>query len=188
MAEFNPDLLVKDELCYEALLRGLKHVNVTVSELRKSLRQTGSETTSQLDNLRELDYDGERETCYAKYRELIVLSQNLKDKKSPTELLRATQRIEHLTRRLNNLLSWPDVTVVPADVQKFADEALSQLPIIINDLRRKSDASRMEEIEQDLQKLYISPVQSPTVELPPTTSNPESPTVSKIQLLSLIHI
>ena len=29
MAEFNPDLLVKDELCYEALLRGLKHVNVT---------------------------------------------------------------------------------------------------------------------------------------------------------------
>ena len=85
--------------------------------------------------------------------------------------MRVTQRIEHLTRRLNNLLSWPDVTVVPADVQKFADEALSQLPIIINDLRRKSDASRMEEIEQDLQNFYISPVQSPTVEL-----------------LSLIHI
>ena len=31
-----------------------------------------------------------------KYRELIVLSQNLKDKKSPTELLRATQRIDCL--------------------------------------------------------------------------------------------
>ena len=46
MAEFNPDLLLKDELCYEALLRGLKHVNVTVSELRKSLRLTGSETVS----------------------------------------------------------------------------------------------------------------------------------------------
>ena len=86
-------------------------MNVTVSELRKSLRQTGSDIPSQLDRLRELDYDGERETCYAKYRELIVLSQNLKDKKSPTELLRVTQRIEHLTRRLNNLLSWPDVTV-----------------------------------------------------------------------------
>ena len=94
MAEFNPDLLLKEELCYEALLRGLKHVNVTVSELRKSLRQTGSETTSQLDKLRELDYDGERETCYAKYRELMVLSQNLQDKKSPTEILRVTQRIE----------------------------------------------------------------------------------------------
>ena len=39
----------------------------------------------------------------------------------------------------------------------------------------------MEEIEHYLQKLYISPVQSPTLEHPPSTSNHESPTVSKIQ-------
>ena len=136
-----------------------------------------------LDRLRELD-DSERETCYAKYRELTLLSQNLQDEKSPTVILRVTQRIEHLTRRLNNLLSWPDVTVIPADVQKFADEALRQLPIIINDLRRKSDSSRMEEIEHYLQKLYISPVQSPTLGHPPSTLNHESPTVSKIQRLT----
>ena len=29
MAEFNPDLLLKDELSYEALLRGLKYTNTT---------------------------------------------------------------------------------------------------------------------------------------------------------------
>ena len=66
MAVFNPDLLLKDELCYEAILRGLSHANVTVSELRKSLRESRSDIPSQLDRLRELDYDSERETCYAK--------------------------------------------------------------------------------------------------------------------------
>ena len=90
MAVFNPDLLLKDELCYEAILRGLKHVNVTVSELRKSLRETRSDIPSQLDRLRELDYDSERETWYAKYRELTLLSQNLQDEKSPTVILRVT--------------------------------------------------------------------------------------------------
>ena len=44
-----------------------------------------------------------------------------------------------------------------------------------------SDSVRIEEIEQYLKKLYISPVQSPTLEHPPTTANHESPTVSKIQ-------
>ena len=29
MAQFNPDLLLKDELSYEALLRGLPHANVS---------------------------------------------------------------------------------------------------------------------------------------------------------------
>ena len=38
MAQFNPDLLLKDELSYEALLRGLPYSDVTVAELRKTLR------------------------------------------------------------------------------------------------------------------------------------------------------
>ena len=66
-------------------------------------------------------------------------------------------------------------------MQKFADEALRQLPTIINELRRKSDSSRMEGIELYLKKLYISLVQSPTLEHPPSTANHESPIVSKIQ-------
>ena len=49
MALFNPDLLLKDELCYEAILRGLPHANVTVSELRKTLRESRSDIPSQLD-------------------------------------------------------------------------------------------------------------------------------------------
>ena len=65
MALFNPDLLLKDELCYEAMLRGLPHANVTVSELRKSLRESRSDTPAQLGKLTELDYESERETCYA---------------------------------------------------------------------------------------------------------------------------
>ena len=66
MTLFNPDLLSKDELCYEAILRGLPHANVTVSELRNTLHESRSDTPSQLGILRELDYDSERETCYAK--------------------------------------------------------------------------------------------------------------------------
>ena len=46
MALFNPDLLLKDELSYEALLRGLPHANVTVAELRKSIRESGFDTPS----------------------------------------------------------------------------------------------------------------------------------------------
>ena len=155
MAQFNPDLLLKDELCYEALLRGLPHANVTVAELRKTLRESRSDTPAQLGRLSELDYDSERETCYAKYRELTLISQTLHDEKSPAVILRTTQRIEHLTRRMKNLLNWPNVTVIPPDVQKLADEALQQLPTIIRQLRRMSDSFGMEEIEQSLKKLYI---------------------------------
>ena len=54
---FNPDLLLKDELSYEALLRGLPHANVTVAELRKSIRQSGFDTPAELSNLRGLDYE-----------------------------------------------------------------------------------------------------------------------------------
>ena len=67
-------------------------------------------------------------------------------------------------------------------MQKSADEALQQLPTIIRQLQRKSDSFRMEEIEQYLKKLYISPVQSPTLEHPPNTANLESPPVSRIEL------
>ena len=115
-------------------------------------------------------------------RDRTLISQTLHDEKSPTVILRTTRRIEHLTRRMKNLLNWPNVTVIPPDVQKFADEALQQLPTIIRQLRRMSDSFKMEEIEQSLKKLYISPVQSPTLEHPPTTANLESPPVSRIEL------
>ena len=88
MALFNPDLLLKDELCYEALLRGLPHANVTVVELRKSIRESGSDTPAQLSNLSGLDYESERETCYAKYSDFTLLSQTLQDEKSPAVILR----------------------------------------------------------------------------------------------------
>ena len=143
MALFNPDLLLKDELCYEALLRGLPHANVTVAELRKSIRESGSDTPAQLSNLSGLDYESERETCYAKYSELTLLSKTLQDEKSPAVILKTTQRIEHLTRRMKNLLNLPNLTEIPPEVQSFADEALRQLPTIINELRRKSDSFRI---------------------------------------------
>ena len=117
----------------------------------------------------------------AKYSELTLLSQTLQDEKSPVVILRTTQRKEHLTRRMKNLLNWPNITVIPPDVQSFADEALQKLPAIIRQLRRRSDSFRMDEIEKSLKKLYISPVQSPTLEQPPPNTDQESPTVSKIQ-------
>ena len=69
------------------------------------------------------------------------------------------RRIEHLTHQINNLLNWPGATVIPPDMQKFADEALQQLPTIIRELRRKSDSFKTEEIEEALTKLYIYPFQ-----------------------------
>ena len=66
-------------------------------------------------------------------------------------------------------------------MQKFADEVLQQLPTIIRELRRNSDSFKMEEIEEALTKLYISPFQSPTLEQRPTTVNFESPSVSRIE-------
>ena len=102
----------------------------------------------------------------AKYSELYLLSQTLQKEKSPEKILRTTQRIEHLTRRIKNLSIWPNLTEIPIDVQKLSDEALRSLPSIINDLRRKSDSFRMDEIEKSLMKLHISPVQSPTTGLP----------------------
>ena len=125
MAQFNPDLLLKDELSYEALLRGLPHANVTVAELRRSIRECGFDTPVQL------NYLSEREICNAKYSELTLLSQTLQDEKSPAIILRTTQRIEHLTRRIKNLSIWPNLTEIPVDVQNLADEALRRLPSII---------------------------------------------------------
>ena len=161
--------MLKDELCYEALLRGLPYAYVTVAELRKMLHESRQDTPAQLSRLSEIDLDSERETCYAKYRELTSISQSLHDEKSPAIILHTTQRLEHLTRRINNLLNWPGATVIPPDVQKFADEALQQLPTVIRELRRKYDSFKMEEIEEALTKLYISPFQSPTLEQRPTT-------------------
>ena len=51
MAQFNPDLLLKDELSYEALLRGLPYANVTVAELRKTLRENKLDKPSLLNRL-----------------------------------------------------------------------------------------------------------------------------------------
>ena len=95
----------------------------------RSIRESGFDTPAELSNLSGLDYESERETCYAKYSELTLLSQTLQDEKSPVVILRTTQRIEHLTRRIKNLLSWPNLTEIPPEVQSFADEALRQLPL-----------------------------------------------------------
>ena len=117
-------------------IRDSSYPNVTVAELRKTLRESRPDTPAPLGRLSEIDLDSERETCYMKYRELTSISQTLHDEKSPAIILRTTQRIEHLTCRINNLLNWPKVTVIPPDVQTFADEALQQLPTIIRELRR----------------------------------------------------
>ena len=116
---------------YEALLRGLPHADVTVAELRRSIRECGFDAPVQLNYLSQLDYESEKEICNAKYSELYLLSQTLQDEKSPAIILRTTQRIEHLTRRIKNLSIWPNLTEIPVDVQKLADEALRSLPSII---------------------------------------------------------
>ena len=46
---------------YEALLRGLKHTNVTVAELRKILRENKPDKPSLLNRLNVLDFESEKE-------------------------------------------------------------------------------------------------------------------------------
>ena len=75
MAQFNPDLLLKDELSYEALLRGLPYSNVTVAELRKTLRENKPDKPSLLNRLSVLDFESEKQTCYHKYTELTSIAQ-----------------------------------------------------------------------------------------------------------------
>ena len=58
----------------------------------------------------------------------------------------------------------------PQDVQKFAEEALQQLPEIMRELRRRSESFRLDEIEEAMTKLNISPTQSPTLEQPNGTA------------------
>ena len=45
-------------------------------------------------------------------------------------------------------------------MQKFAEEALQQLPEIMRELRRRSESFKLEEIEEAMTKLNISPTQS----------------------------
>ena len=58
-----------------------------------------------------------------KYTERTSIAQTLRGEKSPAVIIRTTQRIEHLKRRISNLLNWPGDKVTPPDVQKFAEEA-----------------------------------------------------------------
>ena len=75
MTQFNPDFLLKDELTYEALWRGLPYSNVTVAELRKTLRENKPDKPSLLSRLSVLDFVSEKETCYRKYTELTSYAQ-----------------------------------------------------------------------------------------------------------------
>ena len=149
-------------------IRDSPHTNVTVAELRKILRENKPDKPSLLNRLSVLDFESEKETCYSKYTELISIAQTLRDEKSPAVILRTTQRIEHLTRRITNLLNWPGDKVTPPDAQKFAEEALRQLPDTLRELRRRSESFRIEEIEEAMTKLNISPTQSPTQEQQPS--------------------
>ena len=72
MTQFNPDLLLKDELSYEALLRGLPYCNVTVAELRKTLRENKPDKPSLLNRLSVLEFESEKETCYRKYTDCLL--------------------------------------------------------------------------------------------------------------------
>lgn len=163
---FNPDLMTKDELLYEALIRSLPHENVTVAELRKNLRESFSvDTPIQVERLKYLEYDVERQFCYSKYCEMLVRVQQMKQETNPAEILRTTYRVEHLMRRIKNLLIWPGVLTIPLDVQKFTDEALQELPGVIRNLRRQSDTLLPEEMEASIANATASNPSSPKSEI-----------------------
>lgn len=180
MSRFNPDLLLRDELSYEALLRDLPHVDVRVAELRRNLRGKNQDLPIDINRLKVLELDNEVETCVAKYNELTSLTQTIPEEKSPVEILRTQYRVEHLTRRISNLLTWPDITSIPSEIQKFAEQALQQLPGITRNIRRASDKFSAVEIQEALARMTLSPLSSPTAD-PKTViaANNDEPPITK---------
>lgn len=167
MSRFNPDLLLGDELSYEALLRGLPHANVRVTTLRQNLRGANQDVPIDRNRLTELDLSYEVETCIAKYNELTSIAPRIREDKTPIEILRTTYRVEHLTRRIGNLLMWPGENVLTVETQTFADQALRELPGIIKALRRTSEKFSRDEIQDALSKVNVSPISSPSAEINP---------------------
>ena len=128
MTQFNPDFLLKDELTYEALLRGLSFSNVTVAELRKTLRENKPDQPSLLkcindytSRLSVLDFNSEKETCYRKYTELTSYAQTLRDEKSDVYKRQYQQCVPNHYSEILNLLSTR--AEADTDVDKYAIHA-----------------------------------------------------------------
>lgn len=105
MAKFNPDYLLSDELTYEDLLRDYPS-DVNVGALQKSLRGSSQEKYVDLTNLTKLNFSYEVQLCTRKYQEIVRLSENVQSECSSSAILCLYQRVNHLIRRINNLIVW----------------------------------------------------------------------------------
>lgn len=149
MAKFNPDYLLSDELTYEALLRDYPS-DVNVAALRKSLRGSSQEKHVDLTNLTKLNFSDEVQLCTRKYQEIVRLSENVQSERSSSAILRLYQRVNHLIRRINNLIVWPERDELPPSTKSFIDSALVELPRIARVVKKISDSFTSEELlEQD---------------------------------------
>ena len=90
MPKFNPDLLLGDELEYEALLRGIPHKN-NVANLRKSLRDHLNDPTD-LKHLKSLDIVTEIQLCSQKLIEVQEIVSSIGSNESPMACLLYTSR------------------------------------------------------------------------------------------------
>lgn len=173
MARFNPDLLLGDELSYEALLRDYPHES-QVKDLRHMLRKDGQNKQINLDNLSKLDLSSEIQTCASKFYELQSIVKNIGEEESPTSVVRTSQRLEHLQRRVNNLMCWPNVPKesLPETAVKLVDTVLTQVPQMARTVRRQSDSFDTSAMQLALQSIRTESAVASVVTSsePPVTS------------------
>lgn len=161
MATFTPELLLGDELEYEACIRGLPFEGIKVNLLRKNLRDAlRDEVPIDLRNLSKLNLRKEVQVCCGKFYEIRSTSKNVAEEFEPTNTLRATQRTEHLIRRVNNLSNWPEKVEITGDLQNFIDGASMELPNCLRIIRRQSDKFGEEANKEALRKLSDSQEQA----------------------------
>ncbi|XP_063216930.1 uncharacterized protein LOC134527875 [Bacillus rossius redtenbacheri] len=101
-----PEFLLKDELTFECLSRGLPCENTTTAVLRKSLRTALQNNVSVVsDNLKDIDPNEEFNLVSSKILVLQELVTNLVDDENfALTLPRVRNRLRHLERRVQSLL------------------------------------------------------------------------------------
>ncbi len=155
----NVDLLLKDELFYELIWRGIYlDSGTTVVNLRKKLREAvKSESTVSFDNLRVLKVSQEfvqLKSKYADVKELVsqVVGLETQDVIDPLKLLRVENRLEHFKNRVNNLLDLSETLLGGLDralIESYRADAL-KWEVDVQNVRK---GVNIETLESSVRKL-----------------------------------
>lgn len=170
----NVDLLVKDELVYEAILRGIVLSGVeTVRDLRKALRK--SLKNYDLPNVKNLHAKvtvvSEFELITRKIKGLLVDIPDLitKEYVGSLDVARLETKLQHIRTRLHNLQYFD----IGADNKEMAETLQKQVSELCVDLETIKDKVGEEKINQAIEQLSESNIEEENL-LTPNNISPKS--------------